>query len=181
MKSNPKRTTVSGSAKASNGKPLKGAFVRVYDAYGTYVGYDWTNKKGKYSVKGPVKGRYSVQVTDESRKNGRKTVQVRVQKGKNAKKNVRLKRTFTVTGTVTHGGTPVRGISVVALELNETGCRYVDFEPSEARATANDVTATWQIAPSSTQMASSSSPSWRPASTSSGPPPRRTPEGRPRR
>ena len=66
----------------------------------------------------PGKGKYYVQAGPGTAS----TVKVKVKSGKVAKKNITVKDLTTVTGTVTHGSVPVRGIIVEAVALSKTGC-----------------------------------------------------------
>src|SRR5690554_4122922 len=109
-----KRTKVTGKIKGSNGKPLAGARVSVVDSYGTYLAAATTNAKGKYSVSGVVKGKYTVDVADVAQKHAVSTVSVTVKKGKNAKKNVKLSKGYKVTGTMKYAGKAVEGVDVYA-------------------------------------------------------------------
>lgn len=124
LKAAKKRTRVHGTVKRPNGKPLANASVEVYDSFGIFVGSDRTNAKGKYSVKGVLKGTYRVTVNGLYRaaKITAPAKQVKVKKGKDAKRNVKLQRTFTVTGRVTDGSGPVNAIRVSRLVPNQTGC-----------------------------------------------------------
>ena len=115
LKVSKKRTKISGTVKASNGKKARDVSVRVNDSYGTYTGSAITNKKGKYSVTGAVAGSYTVHAFDASLKNASTDVKVTVKKGKKAKKNFKLGKAYRVTGTIKHAGKPVVGVNVYGL------------------------------------------------------------------
>lgn len=118
-----KRTKVRGTLKRPNGKPFKGsALVRVYDSYDTPAGLAWTDKKGRFSVGGLVKGRYAFRVEYLAKHDGSRTVRFAATKGKNAKKNIKLRKAYKVTGQVTDGSSPVRGMRVRLVVHSEVGC-----------------------------------------------------------
>ena len=110
----PAGTTISGTVRKANGKPLAKGRVLVEDQYGTELGAVTTTSKGKYIVRGAVQGRYVVRppswfVGDES-----KARSVAVTKGKAAKANLRFDKPGTVTGTVrTDGDKPAASVWVL--------------------------------------------------------------------
>lgn len=111
-----KRSTVKGKIKRGDG------FIEVYDSYGTRAPLrNLSGEDGTYKVKRLGKGRYTVQVMDPTQRGARATVKVKVKNGKVTTKNIKLRKLTTVTGTVTHDGTPVRGVRV-GVVLMGTGC-----------------------------------------------------------
>lgn len=122
-----KRTSLSGTIKRSDGTPLAQGRVRVYDKYGTLVsklpnGDAARVRDGKYTVKGLVKGRYTIQARGPKKAAPRTTKHFKVSAGKKAKKSFKLKKTATVSGRVTHGAQPVRGVEIGYVVLNESTC-----------------------------------------------------------
>ena len=106
-------TTLSGKITSPSGKALKGATVSVSDANGTALRSVSTNSKGKYKIKGVVKGKYQVRAWAPDQKKGATVVKSKTMKGKKATQNIKLKKPGTITGKVVNSkGKPVAGVSV---------------------------------------------------------------------
>lgn len=114
LKAPSKRTKIYGTVKGSNGKVLAGATVWASDSYGTWFGSAVSSKKGKYTITGAVSGKYTVSVVDNKAKNAETSKSVTVKKGKKAKKNVKMRKGYTITGTVKYKSKPVAGVDVRA-------------------------------------------------------------------
>lgn len=114
LKAPSKRTKIYGTVKGSNGKVLAGATVWASDSYGTWAGSATASKKGKYTITGAVSGKYTVSVVDSKAKNAETSKSVTVKKGKKAKKNVKMRKGYTITGTVKYKSKPVAGVDVRA-------------------------------------------------------------------
>lgn len=108
-----KRTTLKGVVRNSADHAVAWAGVYLFDANGTLAGSTWTNAKGSYSIKGLVRGTYSVRVQPyDSSKHSGAAFTVTAKPGHNVVKNLKLSLGSTVTGYVKHDGKGVAGIRV---------------------------------------------------------------------
>jgi len=110
----PKGTTISGVVKTSSGKAAKKVNVWAQDSLGTYLGSTTTSAKGKYTIKGAWKGKYTV-VVGSTRTDLTATKAVTVRKGHKAKANLRLVKGRTVTATVAAGAKKLAGVTVTSV------------------------------------------------------------------
>ena len=124
LKGPKKRTTLTGKIKQRNGKALQSGRVYIYDKYGTRIAKSVRVRDGKYTIKGLTKGRYTIQVRYPGSTDHRTTRHFKVTQHPKMKKSFKLTKTGTVTGTVTHGSKPVRGVEIAYVLLNETTCKH---------------------------------------------------------
>ncbi|MEN0129062.1 MAG: carboxypeptidase-like regulatory domain-containing protein [Brevundimonas sp.] len=110
-----KQSVVKGYVRTPSGKAVANAWVWLVDSYGSNAGYATTNAKGVYSIKGLVKGKYTIQATPTSGTYTTGATTFTVLAGKGATKTVKVKTGGTIKGVVKNSkGKPVAGISVSA-------------------------------------------------------------------
>jgi hypothetical protein len=110
-----KESTLKGYVRTPSGKAVANAWVSLVDSYGTAAGYTSTNAKGAYSLKGLVKGKYTVQGGPSASTYAPGITTFTVKAGKGATKTVKLKTGGTIKGVVRNSkGKPVAGIAVYA-------------------------------------------------------------------
>jgi len=111
----PKLTTLKGTVKKPNGKVAANVSVSLYDSFGTSAGYAQTNSKGAYSIKGLVKGKYTVSAYDYTNTYVPVSVKFTAKSGKNVTKALKLKTGGTLKGVVKNSkGKAVAGVNVWA-------------------------------------------------------------------
>ena len=109
----PKLTTVKGTVKSPKGTLVPRASVSLYDSFGTYAGSTSTNSKGAYSIKGLVKGKYTVTAYDNDGLYVSASTSFTAKSGKNVTKALKLKTGGTLKGVVKNArGKPVAGVNV---------------------------------------------------------------------
>jgi len=113
LKGPKKRYTLTGKVKRRNGTLLKHPRAHVYDKFGTYRREE-SYRKHQYRVVGLGQGTYVISAGTYSTEHwATATMKVKAKKGTALKKNLTLPKLRTVTGTVTNGVAPVRGVHVM--------------------------------------------------------------------
>lgn len=126
-----RRGTVSpvrGILRGTNGKVVKGEIVRLVDSYGTSAGYARTNAQGRYTIKGVVKGRYTLSAARDARFDltYREATFV-ARAGRPVSQSLRLQPTATLRATVVDTkGRPVEDLVVDPFSI-DTVYGYDDY------------------------------------------------------
>jgi hypothetical protein len=133
------KTTVRGYVRTPSGKALAGAWVSLFDSYGTWAGEASTNASGYYAIKGLVKGTYTVQASDNQPRYAPSRSTFTMVAGTTVSKSLKLKTAGILKGVVKNAaGKPVAGVSVNAVGsfavTNSSGVYVLKGVPAGATA-----------------------------------------------
>lgn len=122
-----KRSTVSGVLRSPGGARVAKETVTLRDAFGSPAGHATTDARGRYSIRGVVKGYYTLHA-ERDRPGALATVTKRftARSGTPVRADLRLVKAATVRGVVRDGaGRPVEGVFVWTSNIDTT-----DGEPA---------------------------------------------------
>ena len=138
-----KQSTVKGYVRTPSGKAAKNVRVTLVDSYGTEADTTSTDDTGAYSIKGLVKGKYTLQAEPiVAGTDAIGTTSFTVKAGNGATKTIKLTAGATLKGFVRNSkGEPVAGIRV---SISENG-RYVETNAEGAYVVTGAAAGTVQV------------------------------------